>query len=411
MQPSAQHKIGYLVAGFPAPSETFIVNEIEAISQRGFSVQVFSLSSEPMLAIHQLARKWGERASYAPVALSPRVGLAHAYLIRRHPRRYLRALLHYREFGGKQDFLKAGYYARLLEQQQIGHVHAHFGWCAGPAMLMAFLTGGSFSFTLHGSDIFVVPPPNMAQLINASRFCVTISEFNRRYVLQQWAAVDADKLKVIRCGIDPGKFVPPAERSAERERDRRTARLISVGRLCDQKDFPFGLAICERLLRKGFRPLYTIAGDGTERANLEEQVRRQGLGDWVTFTGLVSQEDLIPLYQTSDVFVLTSKSEGIPVVAMEAMAAGLPVVAPRITGVPELVEGGHSGLLFSPGDLEGATEAVASLVEDRALRVRMGARGREKVISEYNIYTNAGQLAKLFQGALTRRESCCTSRS
>ena len=200
----------------------------------------------------------------------------------------------------------------------------------------------------------------------------------------------------MRCGVDTDKFLPTVKSHVNNE----PINLLTVARLTKVKNIPLHLSICENLWKQGLEYSCTIVGDGPERTDLEEQIRKLGLEDQVTLNGVISQENLVAIYQNADLYVLTSLSEGIPVTAMEALASGLPVIAPNITGMSEIVIDGENGFLFPEGDLDRAVNAIIRVAEDSELREQMGIRGREKVLKEYNIDTNVGQLADLFAKVL-----------
>jgi colanic acid/amylovoran biosynthesis glycosyltransferase len=391
MTNSSDNKIGYLVNSFPSYSETFILNEMDELERHGLSIRCFSLSRDADI-IHDLAKKWFIRTHWAPSLFSPVLWLAHLHFALTQPKKYFYALRHNRDYGGKKDFIKAVYFASVVEDEGIRHMHAQFGWCAGAAMLIAFLAGAEYSFTMHHADIFYGPPFNMTHLVNNSRFCVTISQFNKRFLIGHWPDINSENIHVIRCGVDINKFVP-INKNTDINRD---VKLLNVARLVELKNISFLIRICEQLRERGYRYICTIVGDGPKRNNLERQIRELDLEDRIILKGAMAQEDIVSFYQHADIFILTSKSEGIPVVTMEALASGLPVVAPDITGIPELVIDGQTGFLFPEGSLEQATNAVAKLVKGPDLRSQIGFQGRKKVINEYNSRVNVGQLAKLF---------------
>jgi glycosyltransferase involved in cell wall biosynthesis len=139
-----------------------------------------------------------------------------------------------------------------------------------------------------------------------------------------------------------------------------------------------------------------LVGDGPLRVSLERTAAELGLRDHVIFEGWKTQDQLRTLYCQADVFVFSSLAEGIPVVLMEAMAQGIPCVATRITGIPELIRDGLDGLLVETLDEQGTARAVARLMEDADLRRRMGLAAREHVLEEYNLQRNLVALAAIF---------------
>ena len=142
----------------------------------------------------------------------------------------------------------------------------------------------------------------------------------------------------------------------------------------------------------------TVVGDGPDRDALQAKARDLGVSQRVDFAGYKSQADVADYLKTHSVFVLPSFAEGVPVVLMEAMAAGLPVVTTKIAGVPELVEDGVSGRLVSPGDVSALADALKEMSQDPIRNSEMGAAGRATVVSEFTAANEAAWLSKLFDG-------------
>jgi colanic acid/amylovoran biosynthesis glycosyltransferase len=256
------------------------------------------------------------------------------------PKRRLKALLH--------TWLGA-YYAVLLEGRGVKHVHVHHGYFGSwIGMVAARLLEVSFSMTLHGSDLLLNGAYLDTKLKNC-RFCVTISEHNRRYILEHFPAIEASKIMISRLGVDAPER---AERRRVARGTRRTLTLLAVGRLHAVKDHAFLIRACARLRDCGVDFECLIAGEGPERHRLEFLIRKTGLQDQITLLGHVARPQMDVLYGRADVVTLTSRSEGIPLVLMEAMTLGKIVLAPAITGIPEIVIPGKTGFLYAPGALQ-----------------------------------------------------------
>jgi colanic acid/amylovoran biosynthesis glycosyltransferase len=208
---------------------------------------------------------------------------------------------------------------------------------------------------------------------------------------------------VIHCGVDPDAF---------QVADRATVgplRIIAVGTLHEVKGQAHLIEACRRLAARGVDLTCRFIGDGPDREALTKQIDRAGLGDRVTLVGRMTSDAVAAELARSDVLAAPSvptsggKREGIPVVLMEAMAAGLPVVASRLSGIPELVTDGVSGLLVPPGDDDALADALERLAGDAALRARLGAAGRETVVREFDVDRNAAALASRIQATLAER--------
>src|SRR5262249_38658536 len=205
----------------------------------------------------------------------------------------------------------------------------------------------------HGSDLLVRADYLHTKLQNC-QFCVTISEFNRNYIAQRYPE-EAHKIAVHRLGVDVARWSPP------RSRKHREFSILSVGRLHAVKNHAFLLLACRSLKSTGIPFRCVIAGDGLERKRLNRLTSELGLEELVTLCGHVPREELARYYADADVVVLTSNSEGIPVTLMEAMAMKRVVLAPAITGIPELVIPGKTGFLFRPGSLEDFLEKLNTI--------------------------------------------------
>lgn len=357
--------IAYLANQFPATVEPYVGWEIQELRRRG--IRVIPSSARRLNTAH-----WTNKSLQSGVlCLQPtrvitllralgfavRRGKRISPLIARilfkgneSPKLRLKALLH--------TWLGA-YYALLLRGRGVDHIHAHHGYFASwIAMVAAKLLGVSFSLTLHGSDLLVDGVYLDAKLTNC-KFCVTISEHNRRYIFDHLPATDARKVFVSRLGVDvEGQLQGPR---VMRRNPARTLTLLAVGRLHAVKDHAFLVRACARLRDRGVDFECAIAGNGPERKNLELIIQNSQLQNNLRLLGHVPPAQLDTLYRNAGVVVLTSQSEGIPLVLMEAMARGGIVLAPAITGIPEIVIPGKTGFLYIPGSIEDFVAKVLSL--------------------------------------------------
>lgn len=357
--------VAYLGNQFPVAVEPYVGWEIEELRRRGVRVIAGSARrsetsirgsghSQPdpeilcLQPVHILTAFWalGLAIRHWKLLGNPLTRiLLHG---EESPKRRLKALLH-TSLGV--------YYAAMLRGRGVDHIHVHHGYFGSwITMVAARLLGIGFSLTLHGSDLLVNGAYLDTKLKNC-QFCFTISEYNRRYILQQFPDADAGKMIVSRLGVSISeRSVLP--RSFVRH-GRRTITLLTVGRLHAVKDQAFLVRACARLRDRGLDFKCLIAGEGTERQKIELLIREHRLQNRVTLLGHIDQPAMDSLYLHADLFVLTSRSEGIPLVLMEAMARGRVVIAPAITGVPELVVAGKTGFLYTPGALEDLVAKIA----------------------------------------------------
>jgi glycosyltransferase involved in cell wall biosynthesis len=237
-------------------------------------------------------------------------------------------------------------YGVMLQGREVEHIHVHHGYFGSwIAMTAARLLDIPFSMTLHGSDLLLHGNYLDVKLANCE-FCITISEYNRDFILQRYPLIDSGKVFVARLGVDiPEKLLQNTCRDPEH------LTLLAVGRLHRVKDHAFLVRACAQLRDQNVGFKCYITGDGPECRNLTRLISEFHLDDAVTLLGHVSRAALDVVYDSADVVALTSRSEGIPLVLMEAMARGKVVLAPAITGIPELVIHRKTGFLYEPGSM------------------------------------------------------------
>lgn len=400
-------KVGYIMSRFPKVSETFVLNEMVAVEAHGVPVEVYPLLRERQATIHPEVSEWVQRAHFRSFA-SPALWAAHLHYLVRRPLRYIataaKALCctvgSRKQFvGALGAFPKAVCFAREMQRDGVTHIHAHFATHpALAAWVIHRLTGIPYSFTAHGSDLHVDRRMLDVKVADAA-FAVTISEFNKNIIVRECGEQASPKVKVVHCGVNPGYFMP--RRVA---RDDGRFRLVCVASLEEVKGHRFLIEACRLLTEQGVDLQCDLVGEGPMRTAVETQIRDAGLEGRVRLVGAQPRPEVMNILSHADIAILAShptregKREGIPVALMEAMATGLPVVSTRISGIPELVESGVSGVLVPSGDAGALAEAIASLLSDAALRVRMGRAGREKVLKEFDLESNTRQLLSLFAG-------------
>ena len=291
-------------------------------------------------------------------------------------------------------FAEAGLVAAHLRRCGIRHLHNHAPDASGyVAMLAAELDGMTYSMTLHGFGILSEPKRwRLSEKLERCLFAICVS-WHARSQAMLWSSPSCwDRFHVVHCGIN-------VDDMPIRRHEGPGNRLLFVGRFDPVKGIPVLLDAIERLVINRTVHL-DLVGDGPERQAIEEAVRKRGLDSHITFHGYLSQRELRLRLVEADVCVMTSFSEGIPVVLMEAMAAGVPVVAPKITGIPELVDDGINGYLTIPGHVPSLVERLEQLLDDPAKRSSFGEAGRRKVEMEFSLDTETARLAKVVRAHL-----------
>jgi glycosyltransferase involved in cell wall biosynthesis len=249
-----------------------------------------------------------------------------------------------------------------------------------------------FSFTAHARDIFEYAEPHCLQdKVRSAKAVVAISEHGRQRVLDLVGADLASRVQVIRNGIDLSYF---GERDAEPE---GPLRLLAVSRLVEKKGIDVLLRSAALLVHRGIDVRCQVVGDGPLRASLEATADWLGIADRVELAGSLDAGGVLAAYKEASIVVLPCRmdsngdQDGLPVSLVEAMAVGVPVVSTRVSGIPELIEDGVSGLLVNPDDTKGLADAIESIHSDAALRRRLSKGGR-RVAESYDRVRTTGQL-------------------
>lgn len=401
--------VAYLANQFPSPVEPYVFEEVEELRRRG--VRVISCSArapDKGMEEDQLKRFASETLYLQPWNL--RLLLSAGWLCLRNfaaladlwlrvwtqgserPGRRGRALLH---------TLLGACYAQQLKQRGVEHIHVHHGYFASwIAMVAARLLGIGYSVTLHGSDL-LMHAAYLNTKLEHCEFCVTVSEFNRRFILERYPRIEPAKIIVRRMGVNSSPAAPAAV--PQPEPHVNGFRMLSVGRLHAVKDHAFLLRACYELKILGISFSCHIAGEGPQRPWLEHLIRNLGLAEQVKLLGHLSRTQLDACYATSDLVVLNSQSEGIPLVLMEAMAAQRIVLAPAITGIPELVRDGETGFLYRPGSVHDFVGQVEFIRKSQPALARMGRAARQHVREHFDREKNLAAMADLLVFHLTRK--------
>ena len=395
--------IAYLTGEYPRASDTFIQREIAGLRALGIEVETCSIRrTDPSHHVGPEQRQEAANTFHVLDASKNPVSLlrAHARLVAKRPKSYFSALVQAwrtRAPGVKAGiyqliyFAEAGMLASHMQARGITHLHNHIATASCTvAMLASRLSGIPYSFTLHGPDIFFEPHRwRLDEKIASARFVACISHFCRAQAMNFSASEHWRKLHIIHCGVAPERYTSPAR--------PRAKNLLFVGRLAGVKGVPVLMDALQALRAEHPDMRITFIGDGPERASLQARAVDMGLGDITDFVGYKGQSEVAAALAETDIFVLPSFAEGVPVVLMEAMAAKVPVVTTHVAGVPELVEDGVHGYLTHAGDSQSLQSAINALFNDPAKASEMGEAGRKKVIKEFNIESEAARLAGLFE--------------
>jgi len=400
-------KLAYFVNTYPSGSQTFIRREINALERQGWEVHRFALRSGRDGLVH--AGDISEDGLTEHLLEIPRFRLLRSGFgwMARHPQGAWRAFklaLHCARFGtrgvaGTGGVLKhliylceAAHFARRCADLRLPHAHAHFGTNSTIVVMLAAQMGGpGYSFTVHGPEEFDAPRAlSLGLKADLARFTVAISHFGRSQ-LCRWAKIKTwPHLHVVHCGIEPWRFPDPAPLP------QGGPQLVAIGRLSEQKGFDLLLEAVKVAQKKLPDIKLTIVGEGPLRPRIEATIAQYKLQDHVQLDGWMDEAQVRDALAKAQALVLPSFAEGLPVVLMEAMAAGRPVIATSVAGVPELVTA-EVGWLVPAGDAEALADAILNLSATPYEQLtHMGASARARVFQRHNIDTEAEKLTMLF---------------
>jgi colanic acid/amylovoran biosynthesis glycosyltransferase len=393
-------RVAYLTSQYPATSHTFISREVAALRQFGMQIDTFSIRA-PTTAEMDDEQLRAEAHNSFTVLKQPATSFlaAHLSTLVTQPARYFRtlgmALSHrppgLRGFGlSLAHFAEAILLASELKRRRITRLHNHFANSAATVGLLAtsFL-GMPWSFTMHGISETDYPAGLLlGRKIEAAELVVCVSYFGRAQAMRLVPPEHWSKLHIVRCGLNLDDLPAHAEKSPG-------MRIINVGRLSPEKG-QAGLLEAFATLASSYPGLeLTLVGDGPESDQLRATAEKLGVSDRVSFAGRLGEQASLEEIAKADILVVASFIEGLPIVLMEAMAIGTAVVASRVAGIPELIDDGKSGLLFTPSDWGDLTDHIRRLLDDRTLRRKLTKQAREKIAEEFDIRRSARQLQQL----------------
>jgi colanic acid/amylovoran biosynthesis glycosyltransferase len=408
--------IAYLMSTYPMTSTTFIRREIEALEELGVNIPRYAVREwdgalvdprdvrEKKRTLYLLTNSVrGLFVSSILTLLFNPVGLWRALkvwmkLLRNADGRYVKHFAY---------LMQATYFSRLTRLEKIDHVHVHFATNATTVALLARQLGGpSYSFTVHGPDELLEPVALSFSLkIEHAAFIVAISQFCKDF-LQAYAPPDcSNKIVIARCGLALEEF------NSDQPVQKSDHTLVCVGRLCPQKG-QILIPKAAAQLKERFPDLKIILiGDGEIRRDLETEIKRCGVEDVVELRGWVENRSVLELVRSSRALLLPSFAEGLPVVIMEALALGTPVISTTIAGIPELVDE-NCGWLFPPGDEQGLVAAMQAALECPAEQLqRMSGAGRGRVSRLHDRRELARVLFEKFSQVVAEHKSASVLKS
>jgi colanic acid/amylovoran biosynthesis glycosyltransferase len=410
MSKPASMRIGYLMNSYPMTSTTFIRGEIEALEEMNVEIKRYAIRHWDQKLVDPKDIAESARTEYLLSGNAARLIVqlfteicTNLFGLMRTLGPWLAQLRHSDGSLVKHVayLMEAIRLRRLTKRDRIPHLHVHFSTnSAAVAMLTKLLGGPSYSFTAHGPDEFHDRSSGGLYLkIKHADFVVAISNFCKVQLVSHSAMDFWNRIHIVRCGIQFDELAASAELFDGNQ------TLVCVGRLCVQKG-QLLLPAAAALLRADFPGLkIVLIGDGPIRAQLEQLIAQHGVGEVIELRGWQSNVEVRATMLKSRALLLPSFAEGLPVVIMEALALGRPVISTYIAGIPELVDPGCGWLVPSGSEPELATAIRLALVADVPHLRELGLEGRRRVARNHDIRTNAGQLRELLTATLAARPS------
>ena len=393
--------LAYLTSQYPAISHTFIRREVAALRRLGVDVATFSV--RPASSADLSGANGEEAANTFTILSQPAAAfltslLAALFINPAGFVRTARLALGHRPPGVRglvlagAHFAEAMVLARELRRRGISHLHTHFANSgATVSLLAARYLGIRWSFVMHGPSETDYPAGYLLpEKVQAADMVVCVSWFGHSQAMRLVTPDHWAKFRLVHCGLalEDLTALPTDQRDAD--------TIICVGRLCSDKA-QAGLLKAFALVSPKFPTIrLRLVGDGPDRAILEQLTRDLGIASTVTFLGRLPEVETLREISRSGLMVLPSFWEGLPVVLMEAMALGVPVISSRVAGIPELIDHDRNGLLFTPAKWSDLANAIARLLEDRALGQRLSVAGRETIVEKFRVDQSAMLLKDYF---------------
>jgi colanic acid/amylovoran biosynthesis glycosyltransferase len=409
----SEMNIALIVSTFPSISQTFVLNQITGLIDHGHNVDIFARSKDQHDKIHQDVATYRllQRTTYLSVIPNRRLKrfrtgiLMAAKAFPKYPRIVLQSF-NILKYGKKAASLSLPIAVLPFMEKCYDILHCHFGPNGDFGIFLRKIgaTSGKVVTTFHGSDIsrYIKTGGSHAyeSLFRRGELFLPISNYWREKLIGLGSP--PEKTVVHRMGIDVRKyrFVPGKDFKNDR------VRILTVARLVEKKGVKYGILALEKLVRRFPNIEYNIAGDGPLRKELNSLINSLSLNHNINLLGWKDQDEMQHIMQRADILLAPSVTgkdgdkEGIPVVLMEAMAVGLPVISTFHSGIPEIVINNETGLLVREGDVEGLSQKIADLIVNSNLRIHLRQKARKHVEENYDINKLNVALIELFEQML-----------
>jgi glycosyltransferase involved in cell wall biosynthesis len=399
--------VAFVLKGYPRLSETFIAQEILALEQRGLGIHIFSLRQPTDHAVHPIHQDIRAPVTYLPEYLHHELlrVLSAWWGVRRRPGYRNARSVWMRDLRRDPTRNRFRRFAQALvlaaeRPESVGQLHAHFLHTpASVTRYASLLTQIPWSVSAHAKDIWTTPEWELREKLDSSRWTVTCTDSNYRYLASLCSA--PEKVERLYHGLDFNRF--PAPPWGERSPDSQPI-VLSVGRAVAKKGYDVLLKALARLPTNQPWRLCHVGG-GPLLGELRDLATRLDIAGRIEWLGPLPQQEVLACYRRADLFVLPSRvaadgdRDGLPNVLMEAQSQGVACVSTRVSGIPELILDGQTGLLVDADDYGALARAIGDLLIDPIRRRHLGKAGYERVRGHFSQSRGAARLSELF-GAL-----------
>jgi glycosyltransferase involved in cell wall biosynthesis len=400
----------YFSTKFPALTTTFTQHQVRATAQLGLDFIMAANYPPPPGQFHPQDADLRDRTFYLTPVQPLRYLRANLRALKRWPRPYARALFLALRLGRdfpRQQLTNLGHLAgaavlaEYLRAHRVPHVHVNFAFgAADVAIFLEAMSGIPYSLSIHGSDV-LLENPLLEEKLRRARFIVSNCRFHVDNLRRRFPILERQRFHVIYGGLDltagPWSRITPPPKDLP-------LRILHIGRLVPVKAQEVLILALARLRDQGRSFECRIVGDGPLRADLQNLVASLNLQDRVHLLGDRFAEEVAGLFDWCQVLVLSSRSEGTPMVIIEAMAKARAVVAPRLTAIPEMVVDGKTGYLFRTGDAGDLAAQLERLTAQTEVAAHLGREGRSRAEALFDLNRNARELMAVFARELPRAQ-------
>ena len=397
--PTQNSEVVFLNSVYPILSETFIFDQYQVLCDKGFEFSIVSNNKPALTDVHPHMRSSLDKVTYLSDVSIFFILSTHFIFLATAPWLYIKSLLRILKLEEKKSVSLAHFTGALLVRRiysNVKWVHSHFTYGATAiAMWLKWINETPYSITLHGADLTFDSVADLELKLSQAEQIISISQYNLDFIAQTFPNINIASAQVIPLGVAKCPDVEEEHKNSVDTNDSPRVKIINVGRLSEHKAQHILIEACAQLVNHGIDVSCEIIGEGPKREPLECLIKELGLENKVTLLGAKYHKEVLASYGSADMFVMTSITEGMPLVLMEAMNAGLPVIAPGICGIPELLAFGKAGQLTVANSPQSVCEAIRTLIEQPEKADKQSLFAQTHIHTHFNLVNNTHKFADL----------------